>query len=193
MNLLLSRRCVLHMGAGTLLASVLAGCTLTRSGKVTTITLNVAEVTDYGNAIVSFASTATSLACVAAAMGPANVALANTVIGALREALTAFKTAAGSSASVNYDSTSIGTAFDSIVSDIEQINTLVIAVITGMAADLSDSVVSGAKTAANAASTLISLLKAMVDMATPRLTVGAALPAREAIGRITVFVATHGA
>ncbi|WP_130732002.1 hypothetical protein [Komagataeibacter xylinus] len=193
MNLMLSRRCVLRMGAATLMGGMLPGCTLTRAGKVTTITLNVAEVTDYGNALVSFANTAISLSCVAAAMGPANVALANTVIAALKEALDAFRTAAGSSTSVSYDNTSVRTAFDSIVADIEQINTLVIAVITGMASDLSSTVVSEAKTAANAASTLISLLKAMVDMTTRRLAVGTTLSAQAAIGRITVFVATHGA
>ncbi len=94
---------------------------------------------------------------------------------------------------VSYDSTSIRTAFDGIIADIEQINTLVIAVITGMASDLSGTVVSEVKTAANAASTLISLLKAMVDMTARRSTVGTTLTAQEAIGRITVFVATHGA
>lgn len=193
MNLMLSRRCVLRMGAGTLTAGMLAGCTLTHTGRITTITLNVAEVTDYGNAIVSFSNTAISLSFVTAAMGPANVALANTVIAALKEALDAFQTAAGSSASVSYDSTSIRTAFDSIVSDIGQVNTLVIAVITGMASDLSGSVVSEARTAANAASTLISLLRAMVDMTTRHRTIGTILTAQEAIGQITVFVATHAA
>ncbi|QHC36413.1 hypothetical protein [Komagataeibacter xylinus] len=193
MNLFLSRRRALRMGAGTLMAGALAGCTLTRAGKITTITLNVAEVTDYGNAIVSFANTAISLSFVTAAMGPANVALANTVIAALREALDAFGTAAGSSTSVSYDTTSIRTAFDSILSDIEQINTLIIAVIAGMASGLSGTVVSEAKTTANAASTLISLLKAMVDMTARRPAVGTAVSAQEAVGQITVFVARHGA
>ncbi|WP_019091821.1 hypothetical protein [Komagataeibacter europaeus] len=192
MNPNLSRRSLLRAGAGTLAVGLLAACTTTKSGTTTTITLNVAEVVDYGNAILSFASTAINVSFVASAMGTANLALANTVITSLKSALAAFQTAAGSSTSVTYDSASVKTAFDSILADVEKVDTLIIAVITGTAANLSSSVVSEAKTAAGAAETLIDLLKAMIDMSGPRLRGVSPLSGDAAIGKIAIFAASQG-
>jgi len=191
MNPNISRRSLLRAGAGTLAAGLLAACTVTKSGTTTTVTLNVSEVVDYGSAILSFASTAINVSFVASAMGTANLALANTVITSLKSALAAFQSAAGSSASVSYDSASVKTAFDSILADVEKVDTLIISTITGTAANLSSSVVSEAKTAAGAAETLIDLLKAMVDMSGPRLRVAVANP-NTAIGQIAIFAASRG-
>ncbi|MBE7728864.1 hypothetical protein [Komagataeibacter sp. FXV3] len=191
MHISFSRRSLLRAGAGTLATGWLAACTATKSGKVTTITLNVAEVVDYGNAILSFASTAINVSFVASAMGTANLALASTVISSLRSALAAFQSAAGSSTSVSYDSTSVRAAFDSILADVEKIDTLIIAVITGTAANLSSSVVSEARTAAGAAETLIDLLKAMADLSGTRLRGASPQGGQAAIGRIAIFVAAQ--
>ncbi|PYD77365.1 hypothetical protein CFR80_18080 [Komagataeibacter oboediens] len=192
MNPNLSRRSLLRAGAGTLAAGLLAACTTSKSGTTTTITLNVAEVVDYGNAILSFASTAINVSFVASAMGTASLALANTVISSLKLALSAFSTAAGSSTSVSYSSASVKAAFDSILADVEKVDTLIIAVITGTAANLSSSVVSEVKTAAGAAETLIDLLKAMIDMSGPRLRGVSPLNGDAAIGEIAVFAASQG-
>ncbi|MBY4639597.1 hypothetical protein K6L44_06225 [Gluconacetobacter entanii] len=188
----ISRRSLLRAGAGTLAAGLLAACTVTKSGTTTTLTLNVGEVVDYGNAVLSFASTAIGLSFVSAAMGTANVTLANTVIAGLKSSLTAFQTAAGSSTSVSYDNASVKTAFDSVLADVEKIDALIIATITGTAANLSSSVVTQAKTAAGAAETLIDLLKAMVDMSGARLRSAAPVDPGAAIGQIAVFAATQG-
>ncbi|AQU86247.1 hypothetical protein B0W47_00865 [Komagataeibacter nataicola] len=192
MNTSISRRSLLRAGAGTLAAGLLGACTVTKSGTTTTLTLNVAEVVDYGSAILSFANTAINVSFVASAMGTANLALANTVIASLKSALSAFSTAAGSSTSVSYDSASVKTAFDSILADVEQVDTLIISTITGTAASLSSSVVSEAKTAAGAAETLISLLKAMIDMTGPRLRGVSPLSGDAAVAQIAVFSASQG-
>lgn len=199
MNIEISRRSLLRAGAGTLAAGLMAACTTTKSGTTTTLTLNVAEVVDYGSAILSFASTAANLSFVATAMGPANLALASTIVGALGASLNAFQAAAGSSTSVSYDSASVKMAFDSILTDVEKIDTLIIATIIGTAADLSSSVITQAKTAAGAAETLIDLLKAMVDMSGRRPAVahlgarmGAGATAGQAITQIAIFAASQG-
>ncbi|WP_395370806.1 hypothetical protein [Komagataeibacter diospyri] len=190
------RRSFLGHGLMTVAAiasvAALPGCSASKSGTTTTITLNVAEVVDYGTAILSFASTSINVSFVASAMGTANLALANTVIASLKSALAAFLSAAGSSTSVTYDSASVKTAFDSVLADVEKIDTLIVAVITGTAANLSSSVVSEAKTAAGAAETLISLLKAMIDMSGPRLHAVSPLNGDAAIGEIAVFAASQG-
>ncbi|MCE2579616.1 hypothetical protein LDL36_14155 [Komagataeibacter sp. FNDCR1] len=188
----ISRRSLLRAGAGTLAAGLLAACTTTKSGTTTTLTLNVGEVVDYGNAVLSFASTAIGLSFVASAMGTANVAIANTVIASLKSALSAFSTAAGSSTSVSYNSASVKSAFDSILADVEKVDTLIISVITGTTANLSSSVVTQAKTAAGAAETLIDLLKAMVDMSGARLRSVAPVDPDAAIAQIAIFAATQG-
>ena len=192
MHISLSRRSLLRAGAGTLAAGFLSACTATKSGTVTTITLNVAEVVDYGNAILSFASTAINVSFIASAMGTANLALANTVIASLKSALAAFQSAAGSSTSVSYNSASVKTAFDSILADVEKVDSLIISTITGTAANLSSTVITQAKTAAGAAETLIDLLKAMVDMTGPRLGAVAPVDPDAAIGKIAIFAAAQG-
>lgn len=187
-----TRRAFLRGSSALVAAAALAACSSTKSGTTTTITLNVSEVVDYGNAVLSFASTAINVSFVASAMGTANLALANTVITSLKSALTAFSTAAGSSTSVSYDSASVKTAFDSILADVKKVDTLIIAVITGTATNLSSSVVSEAKTAAGAAETLIDLLKAMVDVSGPRLRGVSPLNGDAAIGKIAIFAASQG-
>lgn len=187
-----TRRAFLRGSSALVAATALAACTATKSGTTTTLTLNVAEVTDYGNAILSFASTAINVSFVASAMGTANLALANTVIASLKSALSAFSAAAGSSTSVSYNDAGVKSAFGSILTDVEQVDKLIIATITGTAANLSSSVVSEAKTAAGAAETLISLLKAMIDMTGPRLRGVSPLSGDAAIGQIVIFSASQG-
>ena len=182
-----SRRAFLR--ASCILASgfPLAACSTTTTGHVTTITLNVAEVEDYGTAILSFATTALTIPFVATAMGPASVTLAGTVIAGLKSALESFRTAAGTSTSVTYDDSSVKAAFDSLLSDVTQIDTLVIQTITGTSVTATGSVVSDARTAAGAAATLIALLRAMVDSATAMMRPPP--PGRGAIATIDRFVA----
>ncbi|KAB8122530.1 hypothetical protein D3W54_15240 [Komagataeibacter medellinensis] len=183
-----TRRAFLR-GTSALAAASLAACTVTRNGTTITLALNVAKVVDYGSAILSFASTAIGISFVSAAMGTTNVTLADAVIAGLKSGLTAFQTAAGSSASVSYSTASVKAAFDSILSDVEKVNTLIIATITGTAANLSSIVVTQAKTAAGAAATLIDLLKAIMDMSGPRLGSVSPLNEKTAIGQIAVFAA----
>ncbi|MFT8711432.1 MAG: hypothetical protein ABF783_04400 [Komagataeibacter rhaeticus] len=142
--------------------AALPGCSASKSGTTTTITLNVAEVVDYVDALLKFSSTVINVPVVAVAMGAPNVALANTIIAALTAAGKAFVAAAGASTSVSYDSASVKAAFDSVLTDVEQLNTTIISAVTGMSDSLSSSVVTQAKEAAGAAATLIDLLKAMV-------------------------------
>ncbi|WP_225063227.1 twin-arginine translocation signal domain-containing protein, partial [Komagataeibacter rhaeticus] len=73
-----TRRAFLRGSSALVAATALAACTSTKSGTTTTITLNVAEVADYVDALLNFSSTAINMPLVAAAMGAPNVALANT-------------------------------------------------------------------------------------------------------------------
>ena len=86
----------------------------------------------------------------------------------------------------------MATAFDSILADVEKVDSLIISTITGTAANLSSTVITQAKTAAGATETLIDLLKAMVDMTGPRLGSVALADPDAAIGKIAIFAAAQG-
>ncbi|OUJ16475.1 hypothetical protein [Acetobacter sp. DsW_063] len=156
-----SRRAALR-GLGALAAgTALAACTVTTSGNVTTITLNVAKITAYGQAGVNAAATIISLASGISALTPylAAIEAAET---ALATALTAFSAAAGSSVTVSYDDTNWKTRVDSLLSDIESVSSTIAAAISGAGSSLSSTVKSDATTAANALATVVSLFEALL-------------------------------
>ena len=156
-----SRRGFLKAAAGIAGVTALAGCTVTKSGKVTTVTLNTQEVLNYGESILSFAKAGVGITFVSAALGTSGVAIADTAISTLDTALTAFNKAAGGKATVTFDNSSVKAAFESIVDSAETINSYIIATITATVSD--SDVVEKAKVAANAAAGLISILKALVS------------------------------
>lgn len=156
-----SRRGFLKAAAGIAGITALAGCTVTKNGSVTTVTLNTQEVLDYGQSILSFAKAGVGITFVASALGASGIAIADAAISALDTALTAFNKAADGKATVTFDDSSVKSAFESIVDSAETINNYIVATITATVSD--STVVSEAKVAANAAAGLISILKALVS------------------------------
>lgn len=185
-----TRRTFLKSTAGLSFAAVLAGCTTTQNGNVTTVTLNTQEVLDYGNTVLSFAKAGIALPFVAAAITPSGVTIAQGAIDGLSAALTAFNTAANGKATVSYDDTSIKTAFDSIVSDLTSVNQYIVQTITATVAD--STVVQNAQIAANAVAGLISIVKGLVDQymsgVAPR--VGAAVRGDAYVAEVKTWVAS---
>lgn len=157
----LGKRNLLKSMVGIAGITTLAGCTITKNGSITTATLNTQEVLNYGQSILSFAKAGIGISFVASGLGTSGIAVANTAISALDKALTAFNNAAGGSATVTFDNTSAKAAFESIVDSAEKINSYIVATIAATVSD--DVVVDQAKVAANAASGLISILKALVS------------------------------
>lgn len=156
-----TRRTFIKSTAGLGFAAVLAGCTTTKNGNVTTVTLNTHEVLDYGNTVLSFAKAGIAIPFVAAAITPAGVTIAQTAIDGLSSALAAFNKAANGKATVSYDDTSVKTAFDSIVADLTTVNQYIVQTITATVAD--SAVIQNAQIAANAAAGLTSIIKGLVD------------------------------
>ena len=156
-----TRRDFLKAAAGIAGVTALAGCTITKNGTVTTVTLNNQEVLNYGESILSFAKAGIGITFVASGLGASGVAIAGAAISALDTALTAFNKAAGGSATVTFDNASAMAAFESIVDSAEKINSYIVATITATVSN--STVVDQAKVAANAASGLISILKALVS------------------------------
>ena len=186
-----TRRGFLKTAAGIAGITALAGCTVTKNGNVTTITLNTQEVLDYGNTVLSFAKAGIALPFVAAAITPAGVTIAQGAINGLSAALTAFNKAANGKATVSYDDTSVKTAFDSIVSDLTTVNQYIVQTITATVAD--SDIVQNAQIAANAAAGLISIVKGLVDryMSGVAPSVGNALRGDAYVAEVKTWVASR--
>lgn len=156
-----SRRGFLKAAAGIAGVTALAGCTVTKNGSVTTVTLNTQEVLNYGESIISFAKAGVGITFVSAALGTSGIAIADAAISTLDTALTAFNKAANGKATVTFDDSSVKAAFESIVNSADTINSYIVATITATVSD--SDVVEKAKVAANAVAGLISILKALVS------------------------------
>lgn len=158
----LSRRGFLRSSA-LMGAMALTACTVTTTHGVTTITLDVARVKNYGQAGLNAAATVTSFLSAFPVLAP--YALAITVAEkALSGALSAFSSAAGSTLSISYNDATWKTRVDSILSDLDTLSAAIESAIAGSGAALSSSVLSNAKTAYGALVTLISVFKALLGV-----------------------------
>lgn len=186
-----TRRGFLKTAAGIAGITALAGCTVTKNGSVTTVTLNTQEVLDYGSTVLSFAKAGIALPFVAAAISPAGMTIAQGAISGLSAALIAFNKAANGKATVSYDDTSIKAAFDSIVSDLTAVNQYIVQTITATVAD--SDIVQNAQIAANAAAGLISIVKGLVDryMSGVAPSVGNALRGDAYVAEVKTWVASR--
>ncbi len=160
----LSRRSILLGGAigGALL---LSGCATTTTGSVTTVTLNVAKVAAYAQAGLNAVTTVTDALSLFPALSTYTAPL-KAVEDVLQAALANFTAAAGPNVTVSYDSTSIKTAVDSVLSAIQsiasQIATIIVAMAKQTALGLSDSTVSKVRLAHDALTTIISVFQALL-------------------------------
>lgn len=173
------RRRFLGMGllsaAGIAAAAMLPGCKSTTTGNVTTITINVAEIKDYGQAGLNAVTTVLSIAAVASAIGTPAVGIIGLADTALSTALTDFSTAAGSTLTITYDNTDWKTRVDSILSALTKVESDLSAAITGVSTKVSSTDLSNANTALNALATIVSAFKALLDSVAARRNVGARL------------------
>lgn len=150
--------------AGAALA--LAGCATTTAGTVTTITLNVAKISAYAEAGLNAASMVTD----ALALFPGLSAYASQlqpIETALKTALTDFSAVAGSSVTVAYDQADVKSAVNSILSAIQQVSALIVAIVAAMAQQavlgIKDATVSRIQLTSDAIATIVATLKALLS------------------------------
>lgn len=163
--------------AGIAAAATLPACTVTKSGNVTTITINVAEIKDYGQAGLNAVSTILSIAAVASAIGTPAVGIIGLADTALSTALNSFSMAAGSTLTISYDDTNWKSRVDSVLSALTKVESDLSAAITGVSTKVSNTDLSDASTALNALGTIVSAFKALLDSVAVRRNVGARLSA----------------
>ncbi|MCH4094644.1 MAG: hypothetical protein LKE96_10180 [Acetobacter peroxydans] len=166
----LSRRSFLR--SATLVgATALTACTVTTTNGVTTITLDVTKVKNYGQAGLNAAATVTSFLSSFPALAPYALAI-TAAETALSGALSAFSSAAGSTLTISYNDASWKTRVDSILSDLDTLAAAIESALAGSGSVLSSSVLSNARTAYNALATLISVFKALLGVSDAKAPIG---------------------
>lgn len=166
----LSRRSFLR-SAALVGATALTACTVTTTNGVTTITLDVTKVKNYGQAGLNAAATVTSFLSSFPALAPYALAI-TAAETALSGALSAFSSAAGSTLTISYNDATWKTRVDSILSDLDTLAAAIESALAGSGAVLSSSVLSNARTAYNALATLISVFKALLGVPDAKAPVG---------------------
>ncbi|QHC35334.1 hypothetical protein [Komagataeibacter xylinus] len=156
-------------------ATALPACTVTKNGNVTTLTLNVAAIKDYGQAGLNAVSTILSIAALASAIGAPTVAIINAGDTALGAALNAFSSAAGSTLTITYDDTNWKSRVDSVLSALGTVESDLSAAITGVETRIASTDLSNANTALSALGTIVSAFKGLLDSVAVRRPVGAAM------------------
>ncbi|MFT9361599.1 hypothetical protein [Acetobacter okinawensis] len=158
----LSRRSLLR-SSGLAGIALLAACTVATTNGVTTITLDVTKVKNYGQAGLNAAATVTSFLSTFPAMAPYALAI-TAAETALSGALSAFSSAAGSTLTISYNDASWKTRVDSILTDLDELDAAITNAISGSGSVLSTTVIADAKTADNALATVISVFKALLGV-----------------------------
>lgn len=166
----LSRRSFLR-SAALVGATALTACTVTTTNGVTTITLDVTKVKNYGQAGLNAAATVTSFLSSFPALAPYALAI-TAAETALSGALSAFSSAAGSTLTISYNDATWKTRVDSILSDLDTLAAAIESALAGSGSVLSSSVLSNARTAYSALATLISVFKALLGVSDAKAPVG---------------------
>lgn len=159
-----SRRGFLRMLGACTAIGTLGACTITKIGGVTTITVNVAKVKAYGQAGINAVATVLSVAAVESAIGAPTVAVIETASVALSAALTAFGSAAGSRVTVSYDDTTMKTAINSVLADLQTVAVDLSSAIMGAGTAVSSSILSDANTALSALKTVVSVFEGILGV-----------------------------
>lgn len=166
----LPRRAFLH-SFGLTGVALLAACAVTTTNGVTTITLDVTKVKNYGRAGLNAAATVTSFLATFPALAPYAVAI-EAAEAALSVALSAFSNAAGSSLTISYNDANWKTRVDSILTALDGLASVIAKTIAGSGKLLPAAILADTKTADNALATVISVFKALLGVSDARAPVG---------------------
>jgi len=163
----MNRRSLLRASALVVPAALVAGCTTSTVNGVTTVTLNVAQVTNWGTAFLNCAKFVAGFSGLPAA----TVTLIDGVISTTEADLTTFETTTSGVVELKFDSTSVPAAVSSLLAD----GKTLVADLSAIAMDKTASYFSAATNYLNAAETILTLFEAALGSVSAKvsLAVGA--------------------
>ncbi|MGI4793093.1 MAG: hypothetical protein ACRYG8_03205 [Janthinobacterium lividum] len=179
----ITRRDLLRTSMLGLSATALAACTISRDGVTMSATLDVAKFKAYASATLSATSTLLSVAAVSSVLGAAGVAAVGVAMGSLQAGLTAFAAEAGTSVTVTLDTSTIRTAAEGVLSDMQALLVRFRATVAVVAP--ADAVAS-ATTTLSALSTVVALAQAITPTVAPVATAAVQMPEGQALATLGV-------
>lgn len=165
-----SRRNFLRTTGLVAAAGALTACTVTTSGKTTTLTLNTAKVKAYGQAGINAVTTILSITAVATAMGAPAVAAIEAAGGTLSVSLSAFASETNGNLTVSYDNTDAKSRIDTLLVDL---NSAAVALRAGLVAaqqTVTNSAINTAIAAFNALLTVIDAFEGLLGISLTSVT-----------------------
>jgi hypothetical protein len=161
----LNRRSFLtSVGAGTVGAVLLAGCTVTTVGSTTTATLNVAKINAYITAGLNAANTVATTLRLVPALAEYSAPL-NKAVDTLQTAAVAFSGAVGDKVEISYNDASLNTIVDSVVAGIQDVLDVIMdvaAALVKQGVKISVDTLTKVQLARDALSTVVAVFKALI-------------------------------
>ncbi len=142
-------------------AGALSACTVTTSGGVTTITLNVSEVVTDTDVALAIAKTVLGFTGIPAGV----VSIVNAGIATIQAGLSGFQQAAGSSLVLTFDRSSPPAALMSLIGDLRTVSANISAVAQSEGAAISSSVLAQVQTISADVANIGAILESIVSAA----------------------------
>lgn len=165
-----SRRTFLCSASLVAAAGTLTACTVTTSGKTTTLTLNTTKVKAYAQAGINAVTTILSITAVSTAMGAPAVAVIEAAGGALSTALSALASETNGSLTVSYDNTNAKTRIDTLLVDLNNVAVAIRAGLVAAQQTVTNSVINKAIITFNALRTVIDAFEGVLGISLPSVT-----------------------
>lgn len=156
-----SRRGLMKATGAIAAAGLLAACSVTKENGVTTITIDVNKIKNYGQGGLNAVAMIMAIQPISAAIPPAIRTAISVSDKALSAALKAFSDAAGGKLQIVYNDANWKTRVDSVLSSLEQVDSDLKAAVAAIEGQVSIAFVSDANVTLSAIDAVISFFKAI--------------------------------
>lgn len=163
MKNMFSRREALRLSAAAAITGVLPACTVINGKNTTTLVLNVAKIRAYAQAGLNAASTILSIPPVAAALGAGVAAAISAASEGVAAALNAFEAEAGDQVTIVYNSDSLKTKVDALLTELEKLSQSLAKALTSVSTELDDKTRADVTTALDALRTIVAIFEALLS------------------------------
>lgn len=163
MKNMFSRREALRLSAAAAILGALPACTVINGKNSATLVLNVAKIRAYAQAGLNAASTILSIPPVSAALGAGVAAAISVASKGVSAALSAFESEAGDQVTIVYNSDSLKSKVDALLTQLENLSQSLAKALGSISTDLDDKTRADVTTALDALSTIVAIFQALLS------------------------------
>ncbi|UYH50799.1 hypothetical protein N5W20_06725 [Candidatus Kirkpatrickella diaphorinae] len=163
MKNMFSRREALRLSAAAAILGALPACTVINGKNTTTLVLNVAKIRAYAQAGLNAASTILSIPPVSAALGAGVAAAISVASEGVSAALSAFESEAGDQVTIVYNSDSLKSKVDALLTALENLSQSLAKALASVSTELDEKTRADVTTALDALSTIVAIFQALLS------------------------------